>query len=90
MLQPDDNYYCGLCGIDCGDSQFRQGCRWHKYGDFRHGEVFWIYLCKGCGKYLWRLYSKDEYDEAAEVDPNAFYKGFGLFLKQELERLRAR
>ena len=51
-------------------------------GDLREGDVSWIYLCKGCGKFLWRLYAKFEYDEAAEQDPNSFYKGFALFLKQ--------
>ena len=85
MLTPDENYYCGLCNIDCGTEK-QEGCRWQKYGDWRMGEAFWIYLCQGCRKYLWRLYSKDEYTEQTEVDPETFYKDFGVFLKDEIRR----
>ena len=86
MMQPDGNHYCGLCYCDC---PHQNDGRWHKVGDLKEGDVSWIYLCKGCASYLWRLYAKGEYDEAAEQDPSVFYGGFALFLKQELKRLRS-
>ena len=90
MLQPEANFYCGLCNIDCGGTHRQEGCRWQKYGDWRIGEVFWIYLCKGCRKFLWRLYSKFEFDEQAEQDPETFYKMFGVFLRDEIHKSQYR
>ena len=90
MLQPDDNYYCGLCNLECGGTEKQEGCRWQKYGDWRMGEIFWIYLRKVCRRYLWRLYAKDEFDAQAEQDPQTFYKNFGVFLRDEIHQCKSR
>lgn len=78
----DNNYFCGVCFIDCGPGSGEEGCRWHSHGDWLEAEKKWVYLCSGCSKYLWRLFSKGE--DVKDWDSSR--KDFMLFLKYEIEK----
>ncbi len=78
------NYYCGVCFEDLGPRDGAKG-RWQKYGDWREQEKKWVYMCPSCSKYLWRLYSKGEYD-LQNLNNEVFFKDFLLFLKYELKK----
>lgn len=84
----DDKYkrhlYCGVCFVDA-EPQCGQTGQWQKYGDWRESEKKWVYICSGCSKDLWRLYSKGEKD-LLELDMDSFYKDYMVFLKFELEK----
>ena len=79
-------YFCGCCFSDVLH-QMGQGGRWQKYGDWMENEYKWVYLCSGCGRFLWRLYSKDE-KEFMDLQQDWFNKDFMIFLKAELEKRR--
>lgn len=78
----DENLFCGVCFIDCGEKAYQEGCRWQAYGDWTLHEKKWVYLCSGCNKYFWRLFSKDEYPEE---DWKRQRKDYMLFVKNEME-----
>ena len=80
-----ENHYCGLCSAYL----LRNEGKWHKYGDWRANEIYWVFLCKPCSKHLWRMYSKLEWDESVGEDWSQLNKDYMIFLKHELARLRA-
>ena len=89
--EPADNHpnmFCGVCWVDAGPQCGVVRGRWQQYGDWRENEKKWVYMCSGCSRYLWRLYSKDEGD-LRDLNMDLFYKDFTVFLESELQRRRA-
>ena len=84
----DQKMYCGKCFSSCAtrkDTHFKgMNGHWQQYGDFKENEKRWVFLCQGCSRLLWRLYSKDEPCD----DWNQYNKEYMVFLKEELSRTR--
>jgi hypothetical protein len=74
----EDPLFCGYCAQGLLSSEGR----WQKYGDHWEMERKWIFLCRGCSKHFWRLYTKDEEFH----DFHSMCKEYGAWLKNELYR----
>ena len=84
-----DNYFCGICNLDCSALQYQEGAKWQKYGDWRLNQIQWIYLCRCCNRTLWRMFAKFEEDVNA-LENKRFWKEYQLFLASEIPKLRSK
>ena len=84
-----DNYYCGVCCIDCSSSQYSEGAKWQKYGDWTLNDWQWIYLCRCCNRTLMRMFGKFE-EDLNDLDRSRWYKEYMLYLKSEIPKLRSK
>ena len=87
-MNMDQDMFCGRCFEDCGTAKsctFRGALgQWQQFGDWRENEKKWTFLCTGCSRLLWRLYSKCESGNISSHD--SFNKDYMIFLAHELAR----